>query len=149
MHIDESGGSNGRRSGQIIHYASHYTSHLLIPGLSSSVALVQYLENYLEHIPLPDAAEWLHLPDVPSPREVGSLVNGRLQPAGDLRLQPNVVEGGRWASKEAYLETHYRLLRADGVTPLTRAVDEVRHWPFLEERHSKENARIYEQVSTY
>src|SRR6186713_546989 len=130
-----------------MHYASRHTSCLLISVLSSSVTLIQHLEDYLKYTPLPDAAEWLQLPDVPSPYEVGSLVDGCLQQAGDIRLQPNVVEEGRWASKEAYLKTHYRLLRADGITPLTRVVDEVRQRPFLEERYSKEHARIYEQVS--
>lgn len=47
--------------------------------------------------------------------------------AGDeMQLAPNVVDGP-WPSKDAYLKSHYELLREDAVAPLRDAVAYVRN----------------------
>ena len=89
---------------------------------------------------------WLHDPDVPTTREIGTLVDAQVQDQ-EVAIYPNKIKGA-WQSKEQYLEAHYGLMRLDAITPLRNAVDEVRLTPSLIEKNSQEHARIYENVSS-
>ena len=113
------------------------------PGL---VSVKSHFEHYIHDRPQ-GMATWLQDPDVPTAREIGTVENGRLLqgPELEIEIDPNKPEGG-WESKKLYLETHYQLLRQDGITPLRNAVDEVRMTPSLIEKKSRERSRIYENV---
>ena len=73
------------------------------------------------------------------------LQNGKpvLEP---IPISPNIVEGA-WEDSEQYFQSHYELLREDGVAPLRDAVAEVRAKPRIMEADSEESAGIYENVS--
>lgn len=84
---------------------------------------------------------WTTKPEIPTPEEVmGVDVSGN----GDdsIQLAPNVVSGA-WQSNEAYLRTHYELLREDAVAPLRDAVAYVREDPQMMDSGS---VSIYEKV---
>ncbi|MCJ1286113.1 hypothetical protein MMC26_005456 [Xylographa opegraphella] len=93
---------------------------------------------------LPTDQSWLTLPELPTSVEVGRLKNG--QPAeGDIPVPVNKVDGP-WSSKQEYLQSHYELLREDGVASLREAVEEIRAKPELMEKDSQEHSAIYENV---
>ena len=88
--------------------------------------------------------EWLRKREIPSSLEIkGEDENATIEEA--IELDVNRVHIA-WESKEKYLESHYRLLREDAITPLRNAVAEVRQNPYLTEEDSFENAAIYEKV---
>ena len=94
---------------------------------------------------LPTDQSWLTLPELPTSAEIGRLENGR-PTIGEIPIPINKIKGP-WFSKEEYLQSHYELLREDGVAPLREAVEEIRAKPDLMEKDSKEHAAIYENVS--
>ena len=87
---------------------------------------------------------WLTLPEIPTAAEMG-----RYKFVGEerdsIKVPTNNVESA-WPSKEAYLESHYRLLREDAVSPLRAAIDEVRAKPNMAEKDSNEHAGLYDNV---
>ena len=93
---------------------------------------------------LPSDHAWTLRPEIPSPAEIVS---------GDDEDEDNEVSVpcnklvDAWASREEYLEAQYQLLREDAISPLRDAVSEIRAEPYIEEKHSQENAAIYERVS--
>ena len=88
--------------------------------------------------------EWLRKREIPSSLEIkGVDEDATIEEA--IEIGVNRVHAA-WDSKEHYLETHYRLLREDAVTPLRNAVAEVRENPYLTEKDSFEDAAIYEKV---
>ena len=91
--------------------------------------------------------EWLRKREIPSSLEIqGEDENATIEE--DIELEVNRVHAA-WESKEKYLESHYRLLREDAVTPLRNAVSEVRENPYLTEKDSVEDAAIYEKVLSF
>ena len=89
-------------------------------------------------------AEWLRKREIPSSLEIkGEDENAAIE--AEIEIEVNRVHAA-WESKAKYLETHYRLLREDAVTPLRNAVAEVRESPMITEKDSFENAAIYEKV---
>lgn len=91
-----------------------------------------------------DSPEWTRKREIPSSLEIkGEDENATIEER--IEISVNRVHAA-WDSKEHYLETHYRLLREDAVTPLRDAVAEVRENPLIEEKDSAENAAIYEKV---
>lgn len=90
---------------------------------------------------------WLSLPEIPTTKEIGNIVDGILLPYGTVVLQPNKI-AAPWASKAEYLKSHYELLREDAVCPLRDVVEEFRAKPWMLERQSVEKAGIYENVRT-
>ena len=79
---------------------------------------------------------WKSEPDVPTSEEILSLDEN------DIDLPPNRIRGA-WKSSEAYLETHYRLLREDTASSLRDAVAEFRQGPAMSDN---ERVIIYENV---
>ncbi|MCJ1404379.1 hypothetical protein MMC11_007604 [Xylographa trunciseda] len=93
---------------------------------------------------LPTDQSWLTLPELPTSAEVGRLENG-MPIVGEILVPANKIDG-RWSSKQEYLQSHYELLREDGVASLREAVEEIRAKPELMEKDSQEHAAIYENV---
>ena len=93
---------------------------------------------------LGDQSHWTGFREIPSPSEVFD--KGRTEHSTALVLAENTVVGP-YESKEAYLESHYGLLREDAVAPLRDAVSEVQYYPQLMEKDSDNGAYIYEKVS--
>ncbi|MCJ1383921.1 hypothetical protein MMC17_007035 [Xylographa soralifera] len=87
---------------------------------------------------------WLTLPELPTSVEIGRLENGK-PTVGEIPIPVNKVDGP-WSSKLEYLQSHYELLREDGVASLREAVEEIRAKPELMEKDSQEHAAIYENV---
>ena len=91
-----------------------------------------------------DSPEWTRKREIPSSLEIkGEDENATIE--DEIEIEVNRVHAA-WESKEKYLESHYRLLREDAVTPLRNAVAEVRETPHIMEQDSCENAAIYEKV---
>lgn len=91
-----------------------------------------------------DSPEWLYKREIPSSLEIkGEDENATIEE--EIEIEVNRVHAA-WESKAKYLETHYRLLREDAVTPLRNAVAEVREDPHILEKDSFEDAAIYEKV---
>ena len=91
-----------------------------------------------------DSPEWTRKREIPSSLEIkGEDENATIE--DEIEIEVNRVHAA-WESKEKYLESHYRLLREDAVTPLRDAVSEVRETPHIVEQDSCENAAIYEKV---
>ena len=91
-----------------------------------------------------NSPEWLRKREIPSSLEIkGEDEDAKIEE--EIEIEVNRVHAP-WESKEKYLETHYRLLREDAVTPLRNAVAEVREDPYLAEKDSFEDAAIYEKV---
>lgn len=88
-----------------------------------------------------DTEAWTTKPELPTPEEVMG-VDVSDNDDDSIHLAPNVV-CGPWRSKEAYLRTHYELLREDAVAPLRDAVAYVREDPQMMDSGS---ASIYEKV---
>lgn len=113
------------------------------PDASVTTYLLKYVMDER-----PASSGWLSDPDVPTSREIGHIVDGRLITGDDnLDIPTNKVVGA-WKDKEKYLEAHYALMRQDAILPLRNVVDEFRANPSMVEKESKENTRIYENVST-
>ena len=92
-----------------------------------------------------DSPEWLRKHEFPSSLEIkGEDENATIEE--EIEIGVNRVHGA-WDSKEQYLETHYRLLREEAVTPLRNAVSEVREDPYMTEKDTCEEAAVYEKVS--
>ena len=88
--------------------------------------------------------EWMRKREIPSSLEIkGEDENATIEE--DIEIGVNRIHAA-WESKAKYLETHYRLLREDAVTPLRNAVSEVRETPHMTEEESFEDAAIYEKV---
>lgn len=88
--------------------------------------------------------EWMRKREIPSSLEIkGEDENATIEE--EIEIEVNRVHAA-WESKAKYLETHYRLLREDAVTPLRNAVAEVRENPHMTEKDSFEDAAIYEKV---
>ena len=84
------------------------------------------------------------MPEIPTSAEVGLLKDGK-PVLDEVPVSANIIEGA-WEDKEQYLQSHYELLREDGVAPLRDAVAEVRAKPRMTEVESQEHAAIYESV---
>lgn len=98
------------------------------------------IKEYFVRANSDDAEEWLKRPDVPSPEEI----MGTLDTTDDeyVELAPNSVVGP-WQSKDAYLKTHYELLREDTIAPLRDAVAYVREDPKMMDSKA---VSIYDKV---
>lgn len=86
---------------------------------------------------------WTEKPEFPSPNEVMGLE--LFDDDGFMPLPPNIISGP-WPSKEAYLRSHYELLREDAVAPLRDAVAYVRENPRMMDSPF---ASIYEKVRLF
>ncbi|KAL4808756.1 P-loop containing nucleoside triphosphate hydrolase protein [Aspergillus unguis] len=79
---------------------------------------------------------WLSKPEIPSAEEI----------FGDsdeyLDLPTNKIDGP-WESKDAYLKSHYELLREDAVAPLRDAVAIFRHNPDMDD---DKHVFVYEKI---
>ncbi|KAL8826843.1 MAG: hypothetical protein Q9191_003549 [Dirinaria sp. TL-2023a] len=91
-----------------------------------------------------DSPSWVSKREIPSSEEIrGVDDNSRVE--DEIEVPVNRVQEP-WESKGFYLESHYKLLREDAVTPLRDAVAEVRLRPYLIEKNSVENAAVYVKV---
>lgn len=90
-----------------------------------------------------NSASYRHIRDVATSQEL--CVDGVADVNDPLEVPANRVDSP-WESKEAYLESHYGLLREDAVAPLRNVVTEFRADPSIMEGDSLENAAIYEKV---
>ena len=90
-----------------------------------------------------DLSHWTAFREIPSSKEVFDA--GRMEHGTALELTENTVVGP-YISKEEYLETHYRLLREDAVSPLRDVISEIQVYPHLMEKDSDNQAYIYEKV---
>ena len=90
-----------------------------------------------------DSSRWTGLPEIPS--EIEIWVPAEEEQSDTLELQENIVVGP-YPSKEAYLETHYRLLREDTISPMRDVVRELQLYPGILEKDSDNDAFIYEKV---
>lgn len=88
-----------------------------------------------------DSPSWRDLPELPTVVE--------LMP-GDASTMPPPLPYNNihtsWESKEQYLETHYRLLRADAICPMQKAVSIYRERP---EMMDDRDVCIYTHVSRF
>ncbi|KAI5292240.1 hypothetical protein KEM55_007969 [Ascosphaera atra] len=65
---------------------------------------------------------WRYKPELPTADELCP------EPDTEVAISPNIIDGA-WATKEAYLKTHYDLCREDALGPLIDAVAAVREKP--------------------
>jgi hypothetical protein len=96
---------------------------------------------YVEDDESAESEPWTTKPSVPTPEEimgVDILDDGE----DSIQLAANIVVGP-WRSKDAYLRTHYELLREDAVAPLRDAVAYIRDDPQMMDSGS---VAIYEKV---
>ena len=117
-------------------------------GGESMVSDARHIDGIREYFDkannLPTDHSWLTLPELPTSVEVGRLKKGK-PTVGEIPVPVNKVDGP-WSSKQEYLQSHYELLREDGVASLREAVEEIRAKPELMEKDSQEHAAIYENV---
>lgn len=92
-----------------------------------------------------DETDWIGFREVPAAAEVWC--DSRQKHDDPVELEPNVV-AGPYKSINNYLERHYMLLREDAVAPLRNAVSEIQAYPHMLEKDSREDANVYERVST-
>ncbi|KAF2104557.1 hypothetical protein NA57DRAFT_63019 [Rhizodiscina lignyota] len=85
-----------------------------------------------------DPDKWSGLPEVPSSAEV----TGEKPDNGVPR---NIIEEP-WESKEAYLSSHYDLIREDTVFPLRVAVHQLRDAPTSKEDYFSGSVGVYDRV---
>ena len=121
---------------------------LLSANKTSNLVSLHRNTNVRDYVMTPqsddDSPEWLRKREIPSSLEIkGEDEDAKIEE--EIEIEVNRVHAA-WESKEKYLETHYRLLREDAVTPLRNAVAEVRENPYLTEKDSFEDAAIYEKV---
>ncbi|KAL5359433.1 P-loop containing nucleoside triphosphate hydrolase protein [Aspergillus floccosus] len=95
------------------------------------------IQSYYDQPGLEDTEPWALKPEIPSEEEILGTNSG-----DTLDLAPNNIEGP-WISKEAYLQTHYNLLREDSVAPLRDAVAYVREKPHMMD---SKDVSIYDKV---
>ena len=116
--------------------------HSMMKGSKAPASIREYFSTQINQISLPS---WRTMPEIPTSSEVGMLQSGKpvLEP---IPISPNIVEGA-WEDSQQYFQSHYELLREDGVAPLRDAVAEVRAKPRMMEADSQEYAGIYENVS--
>ena len=109
-----------------------------------SVTLNLSIREYAKTAGQPaNRSHWTSLRDIPTSSEVFD--EGRTEHCTPLELTENTVVGP-YISKEEYLESHYRLLREDAVSPLRDVVSEIQYYPQLLEKDSDNGAYIYEKV---
>lgn len=87
--------------------------------------------------------EWLSLPELPT---AGELNLDWSSDEAKLNAMKNVVKNDvsrPYESKLAYLETHYRLNREEGITFLRLGISEYKHNPMMTDN---ENTCIYTKV---
>ena len=111
------------------------------PKLTLDLSIREYEKAIQDAANLPS---WCQQREIPTPQEIrGDLgCNGE-----DDEVEVPVNEVSKpWPSKEEYLEAHYGLLREEAVAPLRNVVSELLAEPQIEEKHSQENAAIYEKV---
>ena len=121
---------------------------LVSANTTSSLVPLHLNTNVRDYVMTPqhddDSPEWLRKREIPSSLEIkGEDEDAKIEE--EIEIEVNRVQAA-WESKEKYLETHYRLLREDAVTPLRNAVAEVRENRYLTEKDSFEDAAIYEKV---
>lgn len=95
------------------------------------------IQSYYDQPCLEDSEPWALKPEIPSEEEILGTDSG-----DTLDLEPNNIDGP-WISKEAYLRTHYNLLREDSVAPLRDAVAYVRERPHMMD---SKDVSIYDQA---
>lgn len=103
------------------------------------------------------AESWRNLPEIPTRAEImpsdmsaedlasgeENWVNCLKQPNDNLRLPKNIVDGP-WASKEAYIAAHYKILREDAIFSLRMSVASVKLKPTMKDNS---NTSLYTFVS--
>ena len=116
-------------------------SILLLVRTNLNLRVREYMmSNPLEE----DSPPWISKREIPSSAEIKG-EDDNAQQEDQIEIPVNRVQAP-WASKEFYLECHYKLLREDAVSPLRDAVAEVRMRPNLFEKDSVENAAVYNNV---
>ena len=88
---------------------------------------------------------WLTIPEIPTSKEIGHITNGVFD-EDDIHVPVNNITSA-WPGRQEYLRTHYELLREDSVASLRLAVAELRAYPNINEKASREGSKIYENVS--
>ena len=107
--------------------------------------LNRLVREYVRSTPLEeDSPLWLSKREIPSTLEIKG-EDENAQQEEDIEIPVNKCHAP-WESKEHYLESHYRLLREDAISPLRDAVAEVRKTPSILEKDSVEDAAIYDKV---
>ena len=117
-------------------------------SMVSNARQIDGIREYFDKVSILNTNQsWLTLPEIPTSVEVGRLKDGK-PTVGEIPVPVNKVDGA-WPSKEEYLQSHYELLREDGVASLREAVEEIRAKPELMEKDSQEHAAIYENVGWF
>lgn len=98
------------------------------------------IQTYYDQPDLEAVEPWVLKPEIPSEEEILGTDSG-----DTVDLAPNNIDGP-WISKEAYLRTHYNLLREDSVAPLRDAVAYVRERPHMMD---SKDVSIYDKVRSY
>ena len=121
-------------------------AEVLDPSIISDAICAREIDKYVR-VSLEGEYTWTSKPEIPSSAEIAfdeeeddddDDENAVTIPCNKL-VDP-------WVSREEYLEAQYRLLREDAVSPLRDVVSEMKEEPYIEEKHSQENAAIYERV---
>ena len=97
--------------------------------------LAQYANAKLDGID-----DWTCASEIPTEAEVGWIGDGSV--IRDSINIPSAKIDESYASKDEYLSIQYRLMRADGVLPLARCIEDYRE----EEETVSKDARVYHEV---
>lgn len=114
------------------------------PSITPDALCAQEIDKYVKHS-LRSKDAWTSQAEIPTADEIADNENEK-EDDNTITIPCNKLVDP-WASREEYLEAHYRLLREDAVSPLRDVVSEMREEPQIDEKHSQESAAIYERVS--
>lgn len=98
------------------------------------------LERYV-NADLAGDEEWTKASEIPTEREIGWIQDGEVI-SKDLHVPVAKIDEA-YESKEEYLATQYKLMRADGTVPLAYCVDDFRRTGM---RGESNDYRIYDEV---
>ena len=115
------------------------------PSVISNAKCAREIDEYVK-FRLESEHAWTSKPEIPSSAEI-AFDEDEEEDENAVTIPCNKLVDP-WLSREEYLEAQYRLLREDAVSPLRDVVSEIKEEPYIEEKHSQENAAIYERVST-
>ncbi|KAH8701780.1 putative DEAD box helicase [Talaromyces proteolyticus] len=116
-----------------------------IPRKEKRTVLVanQDIRKYVDRMRKPGPRDgWLAYPEIPTSEEIMGLTTEVDQEDGFINLAANQVVAP-WISTEAYLRTHYELLREDSVALLRDCVAHIKNKPSMNDTNE---ICIYEQV---
>ena len=117
------------------HQYSNKSRNAPTVSLEVKSKLAQYVNAKLD-----GEDEWTRASEIPTEAEVGWIENGKVI-TDPVCIYPAKIDES-YASMDEYLSVQYRLMRADGVLPLARCIDDYRH----ELETVSKDARVYNEV---